>query len=86
MSYLCSGRFAIYLAMKTNLLRRIGRAFTLLELLVVMSIIGILATVGLRGMAAAKEFARRAQAHTDCLNFQASLDTYLTDRSNFPLA
>ncbi|MDF1788370.1 MAG: prepilin-type N-terminal cleavage/methylation domain-containing protein [Verrucomicrobiales bacterium] len=36
--------------MKTNLSRRVGRAFTLLELLVVMSIIAILAKAGLKGM------------------------------------
>ena len=51
-----------------------------------MSIIAILATAGLKGMGAAKEYTRRAQAHTDCLNFQASIDTYLMDRSAFPSA
>ncbi len=38
------------------------------------------------GHGAAKEFARRAHAHTDCLNLQAALDDYLLDHSSFPSA
>jgi prepilin-type N-terminal cleavage/methylation domain-containing protein len=55
------------LAMKTNRDTAFGRAFTLLELMIVMSIIAILATAGLSIGGAATRTARKAQAHNDCL-------------------
>ncbi len=70
--------------MKRNPIDSDGRAFTLLELLVVMSIIAILATAGLTGYGVTMEAARRAQAHTDCLGLENSFSQYLTLEGPFP--
>ena len=72
--------------MKTNPYTLSVRAFTLLELLVVMSIIAILATAGLKVGAAAKRVARKAQAHNDCLIFVNSLSQYRALEMPFPKA
>ena len=72
------------LAMKANRNASVGRAFTLLELLIVMSIIAILASAGLKVGGAAKRGVRNSQAHNDCLILVNSLSQYRSLEMPFP--
>ncbi|MEO7298704.1 MAG: prepilin-type N-terminal cleavage/methylation domain-containing protein [Verrucomicrobiota bacterium] len=66
--------------------RRLGsrRAFTLIEMLVVIAIIGILAGLLLPALAKVKERARIAQAKTDMVNLLTSITQYHATYGRYP--
>ncbi len=61
-----------------------ARAFTLVEMLVVIAIIGILAGLLLPALAKAKEKAKVAAARSDMASLTAALTQYEADYSRFP--
>ena len=58
-------------------------AFTLLELVVVLAIIGILAAIGLSLMVSAKKSAYEITAKHDLQNFAKAEEMYFTDSNTF---
>ena len=60
------------------------RGFTLIEVLIVVSIIAILATFTFQGVQIAQENARAAQAKSEVANFCQSIDMYYTDEKTYP--
>lgn len=58
--------------------------FTLVELLVVISLIGILATLVLANLNAARERGRDAARKSDLKNIQTALRLYYNDYGNYP--
>lgn len=62
------------------------KAFTLVELLVVVSLIGVLATLVLANLNAARERARDAQRKSDIRNIQTALRLYYNDNAGYPAA
>ncbi|HVC47611.1 MAG TPA: type II secretion system protein [Terracidiphilus sp.] len=64
--------------------RRQDAGFTLLELIVVMSIIGILATLAVPRFAAAIRSAREAVLREDLHVMRAAIDSYTMDKQKAP--
>jgi general secretion pathway protein G len=60
------------------------KGFTLIELLVVISIIGILTTLVMVNLNAARERARDTQRKSDLSNIQTALRLYYNDVGSFP--
>tara|TARA_B100000809_G_scaffold249836_1_gene281619 strand:+ start:4180 stop:4848 length:669 start_codon:yes stop_codon:yes gene_type:complete len=60
------------------------RGFTLIEVLIVVSIIAILATMTFAGVQIAQRQARNAQAKSEVANFCQSIDMYYTDEKTYP--
>lgn len=60
------------------------KGFTLIELLVVVSIIGILTTLVMVNLNAARERARDAQRKSDFSNIQTALRLFYNDDGSFP--
>lgn len=58
--------------------------FTLIELLVVITIIGILAAVGLASYRVANQKARDSRRQSDVLAIQSGLETYRTRNGYYP--
>ncbi len=79
-------KLASYMMTNCNSSSRGIHAFSLIELLVVISIIAILSTAGLSVGLAVKRTAMRTQAHTDCLAIEHSLDNYYALEHRFPRA
>lgn len=60
------------------------KGFTLVELLVVVSLIGILSTLVIANLNSARERARDAQRKSDLRNIQTALRLYYNDFSGYP--
>ena len=58
--------------------------FTLLELLVVMTIIGILAAIAVPALRDSPKRAREATLRADLFTFRSVLDQYKGDKGNYP--
>src|SRR5437870_583201 len=61
-----------------------GRAFTLVELLLVLVILGTLAAIVLPKFTGTTEKARRTQAQTQISTFKTALDMFETDNGYYP--
>ncbi len=61
-----------------------SRGFTLLELLVVMSIIGILAAVAVPALRDSPQRAREAALREDLFSFRSVIDQYHGDKGSYP--
>lgn len=66
------------------LINKVNKGFTLIELLVVISIIGILTTLVMVNLNAARERARDTQRKSDINNIQTALRLYYNDIGSFP--
>jgi general secretion pathway protein G len=60
------------------------RGFTLLELLVVMTIIGILAAIAVPALRDSPKRAREATLRADLFTFRSVIDQYKGDKGNYP--
>ncbi|MGP8022322.1 MAG: type II secretion system major pseudopilin GspG [Limisphaerales bacterium] len=65
-------------------LRNCRRAFTLVEMLLVITIIGILAALVIPKMVGRSEQARQAAAHADLSSVKTALDAYEVDNGFYP--
>ena len=61
-----------------------NKGFTLVELLVVISLIGILSTLVIANLNSARERARDAQRKSDLRNIQTALRLYYNDNAGYP--
>ena len=62
------------------------KAFTLIELLIVVAIIGILAAIAVPNFLNAQIRAKVARAEADMRNLKTALDSYQIDNNNYPMA
>jgi len=66
-------------------IRRAGaRGFTMIELLVVLALIVILATMGMTPYSSAVIHAREATLHEDLFRMRDAIDQYYADKGNYP--
>ena len=63
---------------------RIQRGFTLIELMIVVVILGLLATIIMPKILDRPEQARRTKAKVDIRNIQSALALFKTDTGHFP--
>jgi len=63
-----------------------NKAFTLIEILVVMAIIGILASVGLGNFQSAQVKARDSKRKAELNQVAKSLEVYFNDKKQYPLS
>jgi len=63
-----------------------NKAFTLIEILVVIAIIGILIGLSLFGLTGARESSRDAKRKADLELIRGAIETYRSDCSTYPLA
>lgn len=67
------------------MLHRTQRGFTLIEVLVVVTIIGILASITLLGLGPARRSAQDARRIADLRNVQSALEVYFNQVGNYPV-
>jgi general secretion pathway protein G len=60
------------------------RGFTLIELIVVMSLIVLLATIGLTAYQSSVQRGREAVLHEDLYRMRDAIDQYYADKSKYP--
>ena len=65
-------------------LRRSQRGFTLIELMVVILIIGLLATIVVQNLRSATDKAKRVKAEADISQLKSALDRYYLDAGSYP--
>lgn len=65
-------------------MNKLARGFTLIEMLVVISIIGILATLVAANLNSARSRARDAQRKSDIKNISTALRIYYNDKGSYP--
>jgi general secretion pathway protein G len=65
-------------------LRRSQEGFTLIELMVVILIIGLLATIVVQNLKGATDKAKRIKAQADISAFKTALDRYYLDNGAYP--
>lgn len=70
--------------MRTSLKRRFGKAFTLIELLIVITIIGILAVALIPRVTQGPAKARDVKRKSDVQNIGTSLELYYSDSASYP--
>jgi len=63
---------------------RSTKGFTLIELIIVVAIIGILATIALPAMRNAPTKAKEAVLKADLFTIRSCIDQYLADRGHYP--
>lgn len=61
-----------------------NKAFTLIELLIVMAILGILATIGIGGLRTSQMRSRDAQRKSDVKQLAGALELYYSDHGRYP--
>jgi general secretion pathway protein G len=64
--------------------RRCQQGFTLLELIIVVAVIGILATIAMPRLLHAPERAREAVLKTNLRTLRSTLDEYYADKGRYP--
>ena len=69
---------------KNNIIHK-SRGFTLIELLIVVSIIGVLATLLMTNFIGIRQRARDAQRKGDLKQIQSALELYRADQGSYPL-
>lgn len=65
-------------------MRRYSKGFTFIELLVALSIVGILVTILMVGAGSTRKSARVAQRVSDMKQVQSALDLYYTNNRSYP--
>ncbi|MBV8054997.1 MAG: type II secretion system major pseudopilin GspG [Deltaproteobacteria bacterium] len=65
-------------------LRRSQDGFTLIELMVVILIIGLLATIVVQNLRSATDKAKRVKAQADISQLKSALDRYYLDAGSYP--
>ncbi len=70
-------------SLRAGIIRK-ARGFTLIELLIVVSIIGVLATLLMTNFIGIRQRARDAQRKGDLKQIQSSLELYRADQGNYP--
>ncbi|HUN59925.1 MAG TPA: type II secretion system major pseudopilin GspG [Candidatus Binataceae bacterium] len=65
-------------------LHRSESGFTLIELMVVILIIGLLATIVVQNLRGATDKAKRIKAEADISSFKTALDRYYLDNGSYP--
>jgi general secretion pathway protein G len=64
--------------------RRCQKAFTLIELMVVILIIGLLATIVVQNLRSATDKAKHVKAQADVAQIKSGLDRYYLDNGSYP--
>lgn len=64
--------------------RNYQEGFTLIELMVVILIIGLLATIVVQSLRGATDKAKRTKAEADIAELKTALDRYYLDNGNYP--
>ncbi|HKV56615.1 MAG TPA: type II secretion system major pseudopilin GspG [Candidatus Binataceae bacterium] len=65
-------------------LSRVQDGFTLIELMVVILIIGLLATIVVQNLRSATDKAKRVKAQADIAQIKSALDRYYLDAGSYP--